>query len=52
MRMKEAEAAQILRHGPLDPILEANPFPDETDACCRFSLPFVSVGQMLLTLET
>ena len=29
--MKEADAAQILRHGPLHPILRASPFPDEME---------------------
>ena len=35
---EKAEAAQILRHEPLHPNLRVNPFLDETDACCRFSL--------------
>ena len=35
---EKAEAAQILRHGPLHPIRRINPFLDETVACCRFFL--------------
>ena len=45
-------AAQILRPGPLNPILRVHPFPDETDPCCRFSLPTLFCGPDASTLET
>ena len=39
------QAAQILKQGPLNPILRANPFSEVTDLLCRVPLPTLCFGR-------